>query len=53
MRITFLGVLSILAAFFLLAYAGRQIERRLNEAKTKDEQIRNDTGFKPDQSGSR
>lgn len=52
MRITFLGVLSIVAVFLVLAYAGQQIERRLNEPKAKDEQTRTDTRNNPDQSCS-
>src|SRR5438132_325074 len=52
MRITLLGVLSIVAAFLLLAYVGQQAERKWNKAKERDEQARNNEGHNPDETGS-
>ena len=52
MRITVLGALSILAALLLLAYIGKQIERKRNQAKKTDEQARNHDAHGPDETPS-
>lgn len=48
MRITLLGVLSIVGVLVLLTYIGQQIERKRNGTKETNEQTRDQRKGNPD-----